>query len=219
MNLTSDPPVTGLGARGQSADPGRTSRISRLVLRVWTALRDFAGDTAAIVAVELALLSPLLMLIGVGGTEIARWVLLEQKLSRTVGEVVDLFTQQTTIIASQGKDFLIASAYTMSPFTIGTSGILLVSSISNTSGTLGVDWQLSSGSLASVSKFGTKGSTVTASKVGVTLASGESVVAAELFYNYVPLFYTGLYHPSTPIYRTAYFRPRLSSKVTCSSGC
>lgn len=187
--------------------------------RAWEIWCRFARDTRAIVMVELALLSPLLMLIGIGGAEIAHWILLEQKLSRTAAEVVDLFSQESTITASQGDDYLIASAYTMSPFTLGSSDILFVSSIVDTGGTLSVGWQLSTGSLSSSSKFGAKGSTVAPSNVAVTLASGQSIVAAELFYNYVPLFYTGLYHPSTPIYRTAYFRPRLSASVTCSSGC
>ena len=183
----------------------------RVGLRSLAALRR---DRGGAILVEFALVLPVLIAILLGCFEATRFVLLHQKLDRAASAVADLVAQSDGITVAQVNDLFTVAEDQLSPFDLAASGRVIVSSITRpTAAAAGVAWQrLSSGALSAASVVGIAGATATL-PAGLIVRTGENVIVAETFYNYVPFFMDSFLSPT--VFRHAAFnRPRLINLST-----
>lgn len=195
--------------------------MSNVIDRIGSIWSAFRRDRCGMVMQETAIILPLLITMLLGGYEIARFALLQQKLSRTTMTAADLVSQGDTISVPEVDSILSATATMMRPFTTGPAQLVIVSSVSATGAMPPkVDWQRTGGgSLTGVtSSIGIVGGDATL-PAGFLVRSGENVIVAEIFYQYSPTFMADLV-PSRILYHRAIFRPRVASLSTlCGSPC
>lgn len=170
------------------------------------------SSTRGSVAAETAVIMPILIMMALGGTEIARYVLLHQKLNRIAMTTSDLVSQAETISEGELAALFAAVDPVMKPFEVGDKGILFVSSITASDGNPArVAWQRSGGGglAGQASRFGAEGAVATL-PTGFQVRDGETVIVAEVIYSYSPMF-TGGFVPGQALYHRALFRPRFGA--------
>ncbi len=174
-------------------------------------IRGFLKDRKGSVLAEFGMLMPVLTLLFLSGVEVGRFALLQQKLSRTAVSLSDLIAQTDgTISLTQVANLYESVSYVLRPFDLTTDGVVIVSSVSQTGGTPTVDWQcIGAGALPVVSQLGTAGATASL-PAGFTMLDGQSVIIAEVAYNYAP-FVTPDLIGNTLLRHHAMFRPRFGS--------
>jgi Flp pilus assembly protein TadG len=186
--------------------------VAALLRRLW---RDRAGVSL----VEFALLMPVLSLLILGGTEVARYIILNQKLDRLATEISDLTAQSDTITSTDLSNIFDASTNVTWPFSIQANGAIIVSSIGQVNGQAQVLWQRIcpgngcswSGTTTFVSRIGVQGGSATM-PTGFTVSSTDNVIVAEVFYGFAPFLWRLM--PSGTLYHMALTRPRLSNLTT-----
>src|SRR5262245_8939360 len=125
-------------------------------------LTGFWRDCRGAIAVEFAVVAPVLVALMVGTFEVTRYVLLHQKLDRMAVAASDLVSQGETITNAQLADIFTATGLIAEPFAIGTDGVVIISSVMRTTGVSTIRWQrFGTGSLAAASKLGVQGGTPT----------------------------------------------------------
>jgi Flp pilus assembly protein TadG len=179
--------------------------------------RRFIEGEQGVTAIEFALVLPVMLLILLGCFEVPRFVMIYQKIARTSSGVADLVAQaDEPITKRQMADIYTAGKIMMQPYDVVANGRIYVSSINNPNGAgVTLTWQTNnSGSVTTVSKLGGQGTNPTG-KLPATLvpASNEEVLAAEVFFNYQPIFSTLIYQGSQ-LYMVAYTRPRNKNLTT-----
>lgn len=185
-------------------------------LRLRRAAARFRADRGGAVLAEFAMAFPILVVLTLGGFEIGRYVLLQQKLQSVADEVADLVAQSQTLSASDVDNILVAVDHIAQPYSLDTNGVVIVSSISkNSGGPITVDWQRSGGGTGTgASRIGTPGGTATL-PTGFVVRDGESVIVAEVFYHYTPLLAMNLIPlPAAELYNESFFRPRFGALST-----
>ena len=176
-------------------------------------LIKFLRNNNAVAAVEMALAFPILLLLSLTGFEMTRYIIIQQKVSKTVASMSDLVARLPSVSESQITNIFTVTDDLMSPYTFTTNGRVIISSISNDGTTTKVDWQrFGGGTLSQVSKIGTQGNAPTL-PVGFTLASGEETIVAEVYYSYSPLVIPTTLG-QTLIYKVKYNKPRLGALTT-----
>lgn len=175
-----------------------------------TPLRDNRGS----VMLEFAFAMPLLLTILLGGIELGRYVLLHQKLDRTAMTISDLVSRVTSVTTAELDTIFLATDFVMAPFDMGGSGIVIVSSVKDNSGTPTVIWQRAgSGTLTVTSEIGVQAGTATISDDQM-LSTGEGIIVGETYFDYTPWLMQFI--PSVRLRHVAVFRPRLNNEVACS---
>jgi Flp pilus assembly protein TadG len=182
--------------------------------------------------VEFALTISILLLLCLGSVEVTRFVLILQKLEKTVETVSDVVTQtnpnSAPLTTTEMSQLMSAIPDLMSPYVFGSNGLVIVSDLTGqASGNPVLNWQYcGGGTLVYTSKFGkTTGAAITAAEYsafpnGLTLNSGEEVVISEIIYNYAPITTTQWsVLTASQVYRTATFMPRLGALTGFSSHC
>ncbi|CAN0488428.1 unnamed protein product, partial [Laminaria digitata] len=144
-----------------------------------------------------------------GGIEVSRYVLLHQKLDRVASSIADLVSQAENISVADLQNIFDAAQFVAKPFDLPVDGTVVVSSISNPFGGQGtrINWQQAgAGNIPATSQFGIPGGSVTL-PTGFTVADGQTIIVAEVFYDYVP-WILGNITGAQQIYHRALFRPR-----------
>jgi Flp pilus assembly protein TadG len=178
-------------------------------------LRRLARDTGGALMIEMAFAMPVLVLLTLGGVEIARYVLLHQKLDRVASSIADLVSQAETVSVGDLQNVFDAAAYVAAPFDLAGSGTVIVSSVSNPAGSAGtqINWQQSGGgSVPATSQIGTVGGGATLPD-GFSVADAQSIIIAEVFYDYAPWIVGGITGTGR-LYQRALFRPRYGGLTT-----
>lgn len=170
------------------------------------------------VAVEFALTLPVLMLLMLGSAEMARFVILHQKVDRVAVTMSDLVARAETIKQSELDDIFEAADLVAQPFDLPNSGIVIVSAITNDDGSgARVAWQRSGGGSAShTSQIGSQGGAATLSD-DFEVREGETAIIAEVFYDFEPFLSELIVEPQT-LYRRAHHRPRLGTLEEIGAG-
>ena len=171
-------------------------------------------DARGIAATEFALILPILVLFSAGTIEYSRLILLTQKLQSGSFILADLTARDKTLTAGQLDNIFLAIDNIVQPFTFDTLGKAIVTSIGVDAAKKPiVNWQRAgAGTLAVTSAIGsTKGGKATL-PADLTIASGETIISAEVYYSFQPLFGIGL--APKVIRRVAYYKPRLGSLDT-----
>lgn len=170
---------------------------------------DLWRDRGGASLIEIAFVMPILVTLLLGGVEIARYVLLHQKLDRVSSSIADLVSQAENISVADLQNIFDAAQFVAKPFDLPADGTVIVSSISNPIGAQAtkVNWQQAgAGTITATSLIGTTGGTVSL-PAGFTVADGQTIIIAEVFYNYVP-WILGNFTGTNQIYHRALFRPR-----------
>ncbi|MEM7022151.1 MAG: TadE/TadG family type IV pilus assembly protein [Pseudomonadota bacterium] len=170
------------------------------------------------VAVEFALSLPVLMLLMLGSAEMARFVILHQKVDRVAVTTSDLVARAETIKESDLTDIFDAADYVAQPFDLANLGVVIVSAITNDDGTgATVAWQRTGGGAAThTSQIGTEGGAATLF-TDFEVREGETAIIAEVFYDFEPFLSELIVEPQV-LYRRAHHRPRLGTLEAVDAG-
>ena len=112
-------------------------------------VRKFSTDADAVAAIEFAIVAPFMLLLYVGGIELANGMAINFKVSATAHAVADMVTQNTSLSTAQMQNILTGATAIMAPYPVtgsGSSSLLsvTVSEISSdTSGNLTLRWSQS----------------------------------------------------------------------------
>jgi Flp pilus assembly protein TadG len=181
-----------------------------------TLLRRIRADRRGGLIVEFAFAMPVLTLMLMGGVEISRYALMNQRMDRLATVVGDLVSQQQTVSQADLNAIFGATKSVAWPFDLAASGKVIISSISipTPPTPVKITWQSASGTLAVSSKFGAQNATP-ALPNGLTVAPGQTIIAAEVYYHFTPIL-IGALVPEQNVYYKAFFRPRTGSLTTLS---
>ncbi|MGF1641187.1 MAG: TadE/TadG family type IV pilus assembly protein [Rhodospirillales bacterium] len=173
-------------------------------------IRAFGRSERGNFLVELAFAMPVVMALLLTGVEFTRYMLINQKLERTSATIADLVAQSYGMSEAEMASLFSATEFIMDPFSLVSDGAVVVSSIGASGGSGPViNWQRAFGGGSGGSEFGTEGETADLPP-GLDVRDGESLVAAEAFFDYQPVILQQILASRT-LYRWAVFRPRFSS--------
>lgn len=182
------------------------------------------NDEEGIAAIEFAFCVTILLVLFLGSVELTRFVLIIQKVEKTISMITDVTTQvdpnSSPLTSATVQQILSATTDMMKPYAFGAAGFVIVSDITKT-GTNNpvINWQYcGGGTRSSISKIGTQNGNAATLPAGFTMNAGEEVVIGEIFYQYSPLT-TQTIVPPTTLYRTSVFMPRLGALTSFSSTC
>ena len=169
------------------------------------------------VAVEFGLTVPVLLLLMLGSAEMARFVILHQKVDRVAVTTSDLVARAETFKESELGDIFEAADVVAQPFDLRNLGIVIVSAITNNGSGARIAWQRSGGGSAShTSQIGTQGGAASLS-ADFEVREGETAIIAEVFYDFEPFLSEMIVEPQT-LYRRAHHRPRLGTLEAIEAG-
>ena len=169
------------------------------------------------VVVEFALALPVLLMMLLASAELGRFVLLNQKIDRVAITMSDLVARTETINETELDDIFNAAAHVAEPFDLGSSGRVIISSVTNAEGEgAKVAWQRSGGgSFTKASELGTEGEAADLSE-DFAVREGETAIVSEVFFDFEPFLSEIIVSPRV-IYRRAHHRPRLGTLDTIES--
>jgi len=171
-------------------------------------------------AAEFALVLPILILFSTGTIEYSRLILLTQKLQSGSFLLADLTARDKTLSTQQLGYIFLAIDQVIQPFEFKEAGRAILTSVGydTTTKKPKVNWVCSgAGNLKADSQIGDGAGKAATLPTDLAIASGETIIASEIFYSYKPLFPIG---PSARVIRrTAYYKPRLGdlSTMACPS--
>jgi len=183
-------------------------RVGRALARSLQRFRDARGGT---IPVEMALVTPVLLIMLLGIVDIGWLAVSRHKISRVAATLADLTSRGEAISEAQIADMFAAGSSIASPFELGTEGRSIVSSLINPDGDAAtVAWQRRSPSGIDVtSHIGSQGSTPTL-PADFEVRAGENIIVAETFFRFQPI--VGIVvRGEQSIYAQAFQRPRLGT--------
>jgi hypothetical protein len=170
------------------------------------------------VAVEFALAAPVLIMLMLASAELARFVILHQKMDRVATTMSDLVSRAETISESEFEDIFAAAGEVAFPYDLAGLGRVIVSSVTNPDGDGPiVAWQRSGGgSYAATSHVGAEGGEATL--VGdFEVREGETAIISEVYFDFTPFLSEMIVAPQV-VYRSAHHRPRLGTLEEIEEG-
>lgn len=179
-------------------------------------LQPLLHDERGVAAIEFAFILPILAFLFLGIVEISNFVMVNQRTEKVAHMVADLVTQYEEITTNDLDTILAASNDFMNPFPFSERGHIIITAVHrNVNEGPEVAWQYEGGGELNelTSNFGSTGF---ASPLpdGFTLNERETVVIAEVYYDYAP-FITHLFEGSSErLYKYAFYRPRLGGLTT-----
>lgn len=178
--------------------------------RLLSGLRGLRRDCAGVTAMEFAFILPVLMMLVFATSEFGRLILVTQKLQNGTFIVADLASRDETLSEVQLDNMFLALDNLIQPFEFGASGTAIVSSVTaDLDGDPMINWQRrGAGTLDQASTIGSAGDEA-ALPDALVLAAGETIIVAEVHYQYSPMFeITG---EGAMLSKYAYVRPRLGT--------
>jgi hypothetical protein len=175
------------------------------------------------VAVEFTLLAPILAVLGLAVLDVVDFLRVALRLERTAGEVVNVVAQYEALREQDFVTIFDLAGRVAAPYRVTASdGAVILTAIANTGTGPMVLWQRRQGSGGYASGFGTEGgvATIPARSADLSLAIGQSALAAEVFYAREPWVLSGRFLSGDPFSRLQAFalqRPRMVSILRISS--
>lgn len=170
----------------------------------WHLWRDRHG----LVAVEFALVLPILLLFTLGVAEIGRFALLGLKLQHAADTMADLASRETSLNPASLRRMFDAARYIVQPFDLMRRGVVIVSGVGvDNGGPPTVLWQESgAGGLAATSAIGSAGGRATL-PADLIVRDEDTVIVAEICFRYQGWLMRII--PDIVLRRAAFYRPRL----------
>ncbi len=103
--------------------------MRRVIAKLQTVFRHFAGDRDGMGAIEFAILFPILVMLYVGAFEITIGLSVSKRASRAAATVADVITQQQTVTKSWLSDMPNVAASIFVPYNMGNRITLKVTGI------------------------------------------------------------------------------------------
>jgi Flp pilus assembly protein TadG len=179
-------------------------------------LRALRNTEDGIAYVEFAVCLPFLLALFLGSVEVTRYILVAQKVEKSAVTISDVVAQSETITATQLNLLTTAVGEVMKPYSFDTNGYVIITSVTKT-GTNAptINWQYrGGGSWTQNSLVGTgQGFTATLPN-GLTLNDRDTVIIAEVYYNFQPMLEIGDVVEAARLYKIAVFKPRLGDLRT-----
>jgi Flp pilus assembly protein TadG len=175
-------------------------------MRQRSLLRRLFGDERGVSAVEFAMVAPILIAFYMSMTEFCQGFMAQKRMGHVSAMVADLIAQEDWVTPAMVDDIFDIGGLIMKPFPTTTLH-QRVSSVTSVNGVPTVDWSRAEGMTARV-----VGSTMTLP--ADLVAAGESVVVAEVTYDYdsaADYLMPGL----TRFSHAYYLRPRTADKTVC----
>ena len=97
-------------------------------------LRKFLKQRRGSILAETAITLSILAVVSLGGVEVARYTLLNQKLERIAASIGDLIAQAETLTEIDVTNVFDAIGEVAKPFEMGPNGIVIISSVSASGG-------------------------------------------------------------------------------------
>lgn len=197
------------------------SRLRAMATRARATVRRLRGCTAAVSAVEFALVTPLLMTVGLGTIELANMALVYTRVSQIAIQMADNTSRAKQATGSSGammREFDVNDAFAQIDLVypglqVFTNGRVILSSLEqNASGGQWIHWQRCRGDATiGASKYGTQGTGITGTAFAgmgptgtvVTADANSAIMFVEVYYKYKPIFFNVGSATSPTIYRAA----------------
>ncbi len=190
--------------------------VHRVAVRVRRLFASWRADKRGVAAVEFALVAPLMAAMFVGAVEMSQAITVNRRVTQVAGSTADLVARASkTISQSEVGDIMRVGSYIMKPFSATPIRIILrnVTSSPSSATTTKQTW---------ICTYNGTGGTQTCSctNTNYTLPSNlvttnDSVVVAEVTYDYVPLVFNyimkrtwGGTGTSYQLSETIYMKPR-----------
>jgi Flp pilus assembly protein TadG len=181
-------------------------------------LRRLTSDTRGGLIAEFAAAMPVLVLLLLGGVEVSRFALLNQKMDRLATAIGDLVAQAETLSEGELNNLFLAAGHVAVPFDVAANGKVIVSSISippplpnQSPGPAKITWQRATGGAVTSSQIGVEGASLTPPLPGgLTITLNQTIIATEVYYDFRPML-IGALVPAQRIYHRAFFRPRIGA--------
>ena len=182
-------------------------------------LSRIGGCDRGISAMEFALILPVLVMFSAGTIEYSRLILLTQKLQSGAFILADLSARDKELETEKLGHIFLAIDEVVKPFEFAGNGHAIVSSLgADEDDALMLNWQCGgAGTLDVDSRLVDADGALAALPGEITVSHGETVIVAEEFFHFDPLFNVGL-SPRT-IHRFAFYKPRLGDLTELDSGC
>jgi Flp pilus assembly protein TadG len=189
-----------------------------MMVRIRSRIARFRDDCRGALFAEAAIALSVLATLTLGGIEVARYIILNQKLERVAATIGDLVTQAQAITSADLDSVFAAAEHVATPFDLSNDAVVIVTSVSATGANPPVvSWQYSGvGALVASSTIGTTGAAATL-PADFEVRSGENVIVTEVFYNYTPWIAPEVTN-ATQVYYRSFYRPRVGPLTTCT-GC
>ena len=158
---------------------------------------------------EFALILPILVLFSAGTIEYSRLILLTQKLQSGAFILADLTARDKTLSTEQLGHIFLAIDQVIRPFEFAGNGQAIVTSLgADPDDDPIVNWTCGGAGTLDVESHTRRGRRGASRFPGdLTLSHGETMIAAEVFFDFDPLFGVGL--APRIIHRFAFYKPRL----------
>lgn len=185
--------------------------LGRFARRLRRGLRRLIGDREGVSLIEFAFMAPILVSLLIGSFEIARFVLLNQKLNRLASNSSDLVTRSETMSEKELDNIFAAGEFITSPFRMTSKGVVVISSVSNpgpddTTPPV-VNWQQRSDILVTFpSEVGVEGGAAVL-PAGLSLRAGQDIIISEVIYDFEPIMFADM--TDKTLYHVSFHRPRL----------
>lgn len=193
--------------------PGRGIR------RLAGTLKRGGADRRGLAAVELALVSPMLLALLLGTSEIAHFLKVHYQAAQMSSTVADAIARYDMLTSDDVAAVLSASTSVMGAQDFATKGYVILTSVRRAGATDApvIAWQCrGGGSDIRPSRVGSASTAVTLPG-SLVLDGDDNVIIAEVFYGYSNLF-DFIPLADKTVYKNAVFRPRLGA-LTTVSGC
>jgi len=170
--------------------------------------RNRAGN----VAVEFALLLPVMITLFFGLFEITQAILAYMKLVDATQTVADLVTQQQSVSSSDFPSFYTAGQLVMTPFPGGSLGVAITSVTFDSTGTASVAWHEECGGINPIQNAASLAAGTASNPAKPYGFANESVVIVQGNYAYQSWLHYVLPRALT-INQLAFSRPRLVGSI------
>lgn len=204
--------------------------------RILASLRKLRADCTAVSALEFAIVSPILALMGLGSIELANMAITYMRISQIAISIADNASRAKQSSSSGGavmREYDVNDTFTQADIEypglqIYARGRVVLSSLErNTDGGQYIHWQRCRGAYTTgVSRYGTQGvgsSGTSFAGMGpsgnvVTADANSAIMFAEVYYQYRPIFFNVGGSTSPTIYRAAAMYVRDDRDLTGGDG-
>ncbi|MBL9029354.1 MAG: hypothetical protein JNK42_02650 [Caedimonas sp.] len=178
-------------------------------------IKNYFRITRGNVLTEFAIITPVVVVLFSGIYETSNYILLNNKLSRTVGVIGDMITRQN-LTRQTLTAYLNTAQNVLYPFDFKANGSIVASQVQNVGMTtdpakMMISWQQNVNGASS--KLGSPGQFPTNLPGNVTVINDQTIVVTEAYYQYRPLVFVSFFPPKT-LYRASVFVPRAGSMNT-----
>ncbi|MBE7734214.1 TadE/TadG family type IV pilus assembly protein [Devosia faecipullorum] len=183
--------------------------------RIKQALQGFALAERGVAVIEFALILPIMLLVYLGSVEAGSLISTDRKVQAVAGAIGDLVARaDKRLSTAQMQDYFRAASGIMTPYSPDpVLQVVTVIAVDN-NGAATVSWSRQSvGGVYSGTTPHPPGSAYPLPAEMIAISKGQTVIASEASYSYVPLF--GLiFNQPINLYRSSFYQPRFGGTIT-----